>query len=251
MVESCANIEAQGMLLQRFSAQLVTVSSFPTRSAFASPPSQIIISSVSSNWLRILVASYSLLVLAISLSLDIPVRIIFPLASPDDWPVPKTSGYTAEEYLKSSNVSNKALLTENFSTVGGMLATRFALMHPENITELVLTNPIGLEDWKALGVPWISLNINWNTEHASSYASIRAYEQATYYVNTWDPAYDVWVNMLVNIYQGSESVKYAWDQALVIDMLLTQPVVYEFHLLKPTTLLLIGAMGEYKVSKPL
>lgn len=33
-------------------------------------------------------------------------------------------------------------------SMGGMLATRFALMFPANVTELVLVNPIGLEDWK-------------------------------------------------------------------------------------------------------
>lgn len=124
--------------------------------------------------------------------------------------------------------------------MGGMLATRFALMHPANITELVLTNPIGLEDWKALGVPYVSTDTWFAAERASTYDSIRAYQQATYYVNTWQPAYDVWVNMLVNIYQGSKADSFSWDMSLVDDAVTSQPVVYEFHLLKPRTLLLIG-----------
>lgn len=126
-------------------------------------------------------------------------------------------------------------------SMGGMLATRFALMYPGNVTELVLTNPIGLEDWKALGVPYINTDVSWASEQSSTYQSIRGYEQATYYVGTWAPAYDTWVNMLVGIYTGSKAIDYAWNQALIVDMVLTQPIVYEFHLLKPKTLLLIGA----------
>ncbi len=39
-------------------------------------------------------------------------------------------------------------------STGGMLATRYALMYPAAVQKLVLVNPIGLEDWKALGVPY-------------------------------------------------------------------------------------------------
>ncbi|WP_252499309.1 alpha/beta fold hydrolase, partial [Escherichia coli] len=39
-------------------------------------------------------------------------------------------------------------------SMGGMLATRYALLYPRQVERLVLVNPIGLEDWKALGVPW-------------------------------------------------------------------------------------------------
>ena len=46
--------------------------------------------------------------------------------------------------------------------------------------------------------------------------------------------------MLVNIYQGSMASLFAWNQALIVDMVLTQPVIYEFPLLKVKTLLLIG-----------
>src|SRR5690554_4366981 len=33
-------------------------------------------------------------------------------------------------------------------SMGGMLATRFTLMYPDNVEKLILENPIGLEDWK-------------------------------------------------------------------------------------------------------
>ncbi|ORX94827.1 Alpha/Beta hydrolase protein [Clohesyomyces aquaticus] len=134
-------------------------------------------------------------------------------------------------------------------SMGGMMATRYALMYPANVTDLVLTNPIGLEDWKALGVPWIETDKSWATEKASTYTSLRAYQQATYYVGSWDPSYDVWINMSVNIYHGSQADKFTWNQALAIDMVLTQPVVYEFPLLKTNTLLLIGAKDNTAIGK--
>ena len=35
-----------------------------------------------------------------------------------------------------------------------MLAMRYALMYPQETRQLVLVNPIGLEDWKAKGSPY-------------------------------------------------------------------------------------------------
>ncbi|RAR05632.1 lysophospholipase-like protein [Stemphylium lycopersici] len=109
-------------------------------------------------------------------------------------------------------------------SMGGMLATRFALMYPEQTSRLILTNPIGLEDWKALG--------------------------STYYVNTWKPEYDVWVNMLVSLYETApENATFAWNMAQTTDMVLTQPVAYEFELIQPKTLLLIGTQDTTAIGK--
>ena len=38
-------------------------------------------------------------------------------------------------------------------STGGMLGIRYALMFPEEVEKLVPVDPIGLEDWKAKGVP--------------------------------------------------------------------------------------------------
>ena len=43
-------------------------------------------------------------------------------------------------------------------SMGGMLAVRYALMFPQDLRSLSLVNPIGLEDWKAPGVPWRSVD---------------------------------------------------------------------------------------------
>jgi pimeloyl-ACP methyl ester carboxylesterase len=133
-------------------------------------------------------------------------------------------------------------------SLGGMLAARFGLMYPTT-GGVVMANPIGLEDWKALGVPYMAIDETAVSERASTYGSIRGYEQATYYLGEWAPEYDVWVNMLVDVYGGSKGEEFVQNQARVVDMVLTQPVVGELGLLRPRTLLLIGEKDTTAIGK--
>ncbi|KAJ9654292.1 hypothetical protein H2198_006642 [Neophaeococcomyces mojaviensis] len=135
-------------------------------------------------------------------------------------------------------------------SMGGMLSARFAMMYPQMVKGLIMVDPIGLEGWKAKGVPYLSIDNIYLQERASNYTSIRAYEQATYYVNTWDPSYDVWVNMLLQVYNGSRADIYAFDQALITDMVITQPIAYEFPLLSNLqTLLVVGGKDNTAIGK--
>ncbi|PVH90706.1 alpha/beta-hydrolase [Periconia macrospinosa] len=148
--------------------------------------------------------------------------------------------------LQELGVGNITLIGHS---MGGMLATRFSLMYPQHVTELVLVDPIGLEDWLAKGVPYLSIDDIYKNEAASNYTSIRAYQQATYYVNEWRDEYDVWVVMLNNVYHGSLGKQFAWCQARVTDMVLTQPVLYEFGLLNMRTLLVVGDKDNTAIGK--
>lgn len=130
-----------------------------------------------------------------------------------------------------------------------MLAARYALMYPSNTSALVMVNPLGLEDWKTLGVPYQSIDLSWVTENATTAASIKAYELVTYYVNVWKPEYDVWVTMLANIYYGSKRAEFTYNQAQTTDMIYTQPVIYEFGLIQPRTLLMIGDKDNTAIGK--
>ncbi|QRX81413.1 alpha/beta fold hydrolase [Glaciimonas sp. PAMC28666] len=125
-------------------------------------------------------------------------------------------------------------------STGGMLATRYALMYPAQVDQLVMVNPIGLEDWKALGVPYRTVD-QWNERELRMTADgIRQYELTTYYVGRWKPEYQRWVDMLSGLNQGPGKKLVAWNSALIYDMIFTQPVVYEFKNLKMPTLLMIG-----------
>jgi pimeloyl-ACP methyl ester carboxylesterase len=69
-------------------------------------------------------------------------------------------------------------------STGGMLGVRYALMYPDNIDQLVLVDPIGLEDWKAKGVPWQSVDERYQQELQTTADRIREYERTTYYGGT-------------------------------------------------------------------
>ena len=125
-------------------------------------------------------------------------------------------------------------------STGGMLATRFALMYPAATDQLVLVNPIGLEDWKALGVPGRSVDQWYARELGLSADSVRTYERSTYYVGQWKPEYERWVTMLAGLNAGPGHLAVAWNSALIYDMIFTQPIIYEVPLLTMPVVLMIG-----------
>ncbi len=134
-------------------------------------------------------------------------------------------------------------------STGGMLATRYALMYPHEVSRLVMINPIGLEDWKAKGVPPMTVDQWFAREQQTSAERIRAYEQSTYYAGQWRADYEPWVQMLAGMYRGPGRDLVAWNSALLYDMIYTQPVVYEFGQLRPWTLLLIGQKDTTAIAK--
>ncbi len=80
-------------------------------------------------------------------------------------------------------------------SMGGMLATRFALTYPAMTEQLVSVNPLGLEDGRAKGVPWSSVDeLQRRAQHhrrqragLSAHCLLRA--------AAWKPEYDKWVEM--------------------------------------------------------
>jgi pimeloyl-ACP methyl ester carboxylesterase len=125
-------------------------------------------------------------------------------------------------------------------SMGGMLGMRYALTFPDDVEQLVLVNPIGLEDWKAKGVPWQSIDGWYQQELKTTADSICDYQRATYYAGTWDARYEPWVQMLAGLYRGPGRDIVAWNAALTDDMAYTQPVFYEFEKISAPVLLLIG-----------
>ncbi len=139
--------------------------------------------------------------------------------------------------LKQAGVSQSILIGHS---TGGMLATRFALMYPEAVEKLVMVNPIGLEDWKALGVPGRTVDQWYERELKLTADGVRQYEKSVYYGGRWKAEYDRWVDMLAGLNRGPGHKLVAWNSALIYDMIYTQPVVYEFPLLKVPTILMLG-----------
>ncbi|SHN01750.1 Pimeloyl-ACP methyl ester carboxylesterase [Pseudomonas punonensis] len=134
-------------------------------------------------------------------------------------------------------------------SMGGMLATRYALLYPDQVEQLVMVNPIGLEDWKTLGVPYLSVDQWYQRELKTTAEASRNYQKNTYYAGQWRPEFDRWVDMQAGMFNGDGKKIVAWNSALTYDMVYTQPVVYEFSQLKMPTLLLIGEQDNTAIGK--
>jgi pimeloyl-ACP methyl ester carboxylesterase len=148
--------------------------------------------------------------------------------------------------LASLGISRATIIGHS---TGGMLGVRYALMYPNDVEQLVLVNPIGLEDWKAKGVPWQSIDAWYQQDLKTTAESIRNYERSTYYTGTWDPKYERWVQMLAGLYRGPGRDIVAWNSALLYDMISTQPVFYEFEQIKVPVLLMVGDKDTTAIGK--
>ena len=129
-------------------------------------------------------------------------------------------------------------------SLGGMTAMRYALMFPDAVEQLVLVNPIGLEDWQAAGVPFIDLDKALEIEKATTFGSIKQYEQRFYYAGQWRPEYDRWVEMIAGMYSGPGAERIAQVQARIAEMAFIQPVVHELERIRVPTLLMIGQLDR-------
>ena len=136
-------------------------------------------------------------------------------------------------------------------STGGMIAIRYALMYPEATELLVLVNPIGLEDWKAKGVPSISIDDWYARELKVTVDSIRRYERDTYFAGHWRAEYEPWVQMYAGLNRGPGKGLVAWNSALIYDMIYTQPVFYELESIAVPTLLMIGDRDNTAIGKDL
>jgi pimeloyl-ACP methyl ester carboxylesterase len=138
-------------------------------------------------------------------------------------------------------------------SMGGMLASRFALMYPETATGLVLENPIGLEDYRQF-VPYVSVDEQYRNELKATAENIRTYHK-TYFVK-WLPEYGAYAELAVRQQSSGEYPRLAMSSALTYEMIYEQPVCHEFGQIKTRTLLVIGqadrtVVGKARVKKEL
>jgi pimeloyl-ACP methyl ester carboxylesterase len=133
-------------------------------------------------------------------------------------------------------------------SMGGMLATRFAVLYPGTVNHLVLENPIGIEDYKTF-VPYRTPDEQFAQELKASYASLRQYQQS--YYPQWKPEYEPYVAAQWQALQQPDFRSATWASALTYNMIYEQPVRYEFQYIRAPTLLLIGQADRTVVGKGL
>ncbi|WP_316806033.1 alpha/beta hydrolase [Pedobacter agri] len=134
-------------------------------------------------------------------------------------------------------------------SMGGMLATRFALLYPNTTEKLLLENPIGLEDYKTF-VPYVNTQQQYQTELKTTAESVRKYYQSSYFTY-WKPEYEYLVNIAGGVTFSADYPRWAKVAAMTFTMIYEQPVVYEFQNLKVPTVLFIGKEDKTIVGKRL
>jgi len=177
----------------------------------------------------------------------------FRVVAPDQIGFCKSTKPLGYQFSIQQLVTNTNALLRSLGTVratiighsmGGMMAIRYALMYPEAVEQMVLVNPIGLEDWQAAGVPFIDIDKGVGIEKATTFDSIKRYEQRFYYAGQWKPEYDRWVEMIAGLYTGPDAERIALIQARVAEMAFIQPVVHEFERVRVPSLLMIGQLDR-------
>lgn len=133
-------------------------------------------------------------------------------------------------------------------SMGGMLATRFALMYPKAVERLVYENPIGLEDYKTF-VPYRSTDEQYAGELKATYESLKGYQKS--YYPEWKPEYEPYVAAQYEALQHPDFQQATWASALTYQMIYEQPVAYEFRLVSQPTLIIIGQEDRTVVGKNL
>lgn len=133
-------------------------------------------------------------------------------------------------------------------SMGGVLATRYALMFPDQVKKLILVNPIGLEDYKVL-TTYKSVDEAYQAELKTDANKIREYQKQSYYDGVWKPEYEPMLKPAIGWSEGPDKALIAKTSALTSDMVYTQPVVYEFKDLKVPTALIIGQRDRTAIGK--
>lgn len=182
----------------------------------------------------------------------------YQVIAPDQVGFCKSSKPTGYQYSLAQLAANTHALLQQLGierasvvghSMGGMLAIRYALLFPQSLERLALVDPIGLEDWKAEGVPWRSVDAWYAGELKTNFDSIQRYQREVYYGGDWKPEYERWARMQAGMYAGPGKQAVAWSQALTSDMVFNQPVVYELPRLAVPTTLFIGLKDRTAIGR--
>jgi pimeloyl-ACP methyl ester carboxylesterase len=149
--------------------------------------------------------------------------------------------------LDTLNVK-KAIIVAH--SLGGMMATRFALMYPETVERLVLEDPLGLEDYR-IKVPYVPPDELLQEARKQGAAANEALFKG-YFVQ-WKLEYQIFPDVQTRWMLGPESELIARTAMHTYVMAYEQPVVYELPLVKTPTLIIVGdkdrtALGRTRVS---
>ncbi len=128
-------------------------------------------------------------------------------------------------------------------SMGGMVASRFALHYPTNVTHLALVNQIGLTDAR-LSRPWSDPGVGYEgpQDRAAAYQSAVATHQR--YYPEWYPPQLEYVRRQFGHMLSPDYPRYARVRSLLSHMVYSDPVVYDWQHITAKTLVIGGVEDQ-------
>lgn len=124
-------------------------------------------------------------------------------------------------------------------STGGMLSVRFARTYPERVERIVLTAPIGLEDYRFY-VPPVPIEQLMELEDKVTPASYRQQLLTVYSLSLPPEALDPYVEARTRIKGSAEYLRWLRTFANTFQMIWREPVVHEIPLLTQPVLFVMG-----------
>ena len=124
-------------------------------------------------------------------------------------------------------------------STGGMLAVRFARTYPQRVSALILEDPVGLEDYRLRIPPQSDETLFQDELRNTDPEKIRAFF-AHYFAHPDPDTYGPLAEVQIRVAQSGEFPRWAKASANAYQMIYEQPVLYDYRLLQPPTLLVVG-----------
>ena len=128
-------------------------------------------------------------------------------------------------------------------SMGGMLATTFAVNYPKLVNKLILINPIGLEDYGKY-VEFKDVNFFYKRELAKTLDKARSYQKKNYYDGKWSSEYEKLLVPLSGMLAGEDWKIVAWNNALTYGPIFSENIVDRFSQIQSKTFLIIGTRDK-------
>jgi pimeloyl-ACP methyl ester carboxylesterase len=128
-------------------------------------------------------------------------------------------------------------------SMGGMLATTFAVNYPASVNKLILINPIGLEDYGKY-VEFKDVNFFYKRELAKTLDKARAYQKKNYYDGKWSSEYEKLLVPLKGMLAGEDWKIVAWNNALTYGPIFSENIVDRLSQIQSKTFLIIGTRDK-------
>jgi len=128
-------------------------------------------------------------------------------------------------------------------SMGGMLATTFAVNYTKSVNKLILINPIGLEDYGKY-VEFKDVNFFYKRELAKTLDKARNYQKKNYYDGKWSSEYEELLIPLKGMLAGEDWKIVAWNNALTYGPIFSENIVDRFSQVTSKTFLIIGTRDK-------